>query len=189
MSISSIKKVLGIMAAVDLLLLIIFCSALSSNAAKKSKKVLINNLGHFVEDVSDVEGTVTDIEETKPEIIVSTVTESVKASDYAVSYNELKSESFRDRIGGNTYLVSDSLKFVFGMDGTYEGFYDSKMTDVSGCSYNIFTDDGGATYLQIFSPDGTSSVLYRLGTSAAGNVTLYYEAADFTMELIPIDRS
>lgn len=207
MDVSNIRKILMILAAFDVTLLVVTILFMKTAVNATSKDMTMNTgldmtISSEVqtEQPSDSEEDQSDKASAKlaesgldssegsasGEIIVNKPQETVK-DDYIETYNERKESLFLNKIRGSVFTASDNLKFIFGIDGVFEGFYDGSNPNAVGCSYDVRTDDNSISRLYIYNQDKSGMVAYRLGTSRDGNITLTYESAGIVLELIPIE--
>lgn len=89
--------------------------------------------------------------------------------------NDSYLELINNIIKESTFTV-DNMEFTFGAEGEYSGFFDKDNTNVNGYFYNLEAK-GVDTYLNIYSPDYSRVVNYRIDISKDGNVLLYYDDA------------
>ena len=89
---------------------------------------------------------------------------------------------YRKRVVG-IWHISRGMKFKFTEDGSYSGFFDNTLNDVSNYTYQCAIDKEGNPILHIYNKEKTAMVSYYLRLNDANNVVLHFEAADIDIEL------
>lgn len=110
-------------------------------------------------------------------------TTTITAESYSVDDPESAMADAEDKmmntysilLGGCTAKLSDDKVMYFGVDGSFEGFFDDENPDVSGYTFEaVSLDEGESDYVanvNIYNKDKTSYVQYKLyfGTSENDN--------------------
>ncbi|MBR2045001.1 MAG: hypothetical protein IJ958_02565 [Agathobacter sp.] len=81
-------------------------------------------------------------------------------------------------IRGTSFDCGNGVKFEFGLEGEYAGFFDAKNKDVTGYSYEVATGDEKTLKLRIYNEDKTRYVEYAMKFNSDGNILLTYPGTD-----------
>lgn len=81
-------------------------------------------------------------------------------------------------IRGTSFDCGNGVKFEFGFEGEYAGFFDAKNKEVTGYSYEVVVGDGKTLNLRIYNEDKTRYVEYAMKFNADGNILLTYPGTD-----------
>ena len=75
-------------------------------------------------------------------------------------------------IQGTIFEPADGVKFNFGSDGTFSGYFDSENSNVDSYSYEVAVNESNIICLNIYSPDKNKSVQYEMSFDSNGNIVL-----------------
>lgn len=78
------------------------------------------------------------------------------------------------------FVSNEGRVFIFHKDGSFEGFFDSSNTYVTGYKYTIASGDGGTKALRISDPTYKYYISYQLSLDY-DQLDLYYKKGDFHM--------
>lgn len=73
-----------------------------------------------------------------------------------------------------TYQAEDGMVFIFGTDGTFEGYFNAENTNVKQYKYEITGKIGVESFIKISNPTYTESVTYPLEITTDGKIYMYY---------------
>lgn len=109
-------------------------------------------------------------------------TENLKPEDDFSSLKDDAIQNVSKTLLVGEYHVSDKIKFCFGANGLYSGFFDNSNQNVNGYRYKIRVLDG-EPILYIYNKDETSMVSYKIVSVKFSEAVLYYEKSDLTINL------
>ena len=104
--------------------------------------------------------------------------DEVVASEYTSEFEENNQSDgmsgiYEMLITGSHADAGDNKVFNFGTNGIYSGFFDNQRTSVTNYQYNITESADGNTYVNIYTPEKTQYVSYKLGFDEESNLVLY----------------
>lgn len=98
----------------------------------------------------------------------------IVAKSPSVEYTESDSDLvdiYVSLLEGCDFDLGDDIHFVFGTDGSYSGFFDSKNLEVSDYVYRVLAEDDKLK-LNIYNKEETKMVSYYMSFDKKGNIIL-----------------
>lgn len=169
---NNMKKIMIIITLIDIVIIAVFLRVLTINNIAINKNSSI--------DVKSKESTVMDD---------SLNNQSIKSSqavrieeDYHGTIEDNILDLYRKKIVGSWH-ISQNMTFRFTENGSYSGFFDSKLNNVSDYTYQCVINKEGNPVLHIYNKEKSSIVMYTLKLNDANNIVLHFDAADIDIEL------
>ena len=108
--------------------------------------------------------------------------ETLKLEDDFSSVKDDATQNVSKTLLIGDYYASDKIKFSFGANGLYSGFFDNSNRNVNGYRYKIsvLNDE---PILYIYNKEETSRVSYKIISVKFSEAVLYYENSDLTITL------
>lgn len=169
---NSMKKIMFIITLIDIFIIIVFLKVLSTNDASINK-----NSSRSVERKVSTENESSQIDQ----VITSSQVAKIE-NDFQGTMEDNILDLYRKSVVG-IWHISRNMTFRFAGDGSYSGFFDNILNDVSGYTYQCVIDEGGNPILRIYNEEKTAMVSYYLRLNDADNIVLHFEAADIDIEL------
>lgn len=169
---NDLKKIMIIITLIDVVLLAIFFKVLTTN------NVVINKNSSNV--VKSKKSTVSETSQNNKRKKNRQITRI--GNDYRETMDNNILSIFKKKIVGN-WRVSQNMIFNFGDNGSYSGFFDNKLNNVSEYTYQCTTNKEGNQVLYIYNKEKTSYIMYNLKLNAANNIVLHFDAANVDIEL------
>lgn len=108
--------------------------------------------------------------------------ETLKPEDDFSSVKDDATQNVSKTLLTGEYYASDKIKFCFGANGLYSGFFDNSNRDVNGYRYKISVLNGEPV-LYIYNKEETAMVSYKIISVKFSEAVLYYEKSDLTINL------
>ena len=109
-------------------------------------------------------------------------TETLKPEDDFSSVKDDATQNVSRTLLSGEYYASDKIKFCFGANGLYSGFFDNSNRNVNGYRYKISILNGKPV-LYIYNKEETVMVSYEIISVKFSEAVLYYEKSDLTINL------
>ena len=180
-----IKLILYAAAIFDIIFILIFFAGASSKAASQATELEEKN--NMVAAADDTLSELTDAESGAEDLSSETgeVPDQIK-DDSEKTHEQIKAEAFLTMLEGHNFYYSDSVKFFFGYNGSFSGFFDGTENNVVGYWYEITNGEDEKCILTIYKTDRSAHVSYVLGFNSKSEITLYHQTADITLTLKPL---
>jgi len=168
----SMKKIMFIITMIDIFIIIVFLKVLSINDASISKNSSkgVERKMSIVKESSQIDQVITSSQVLRME------------NDFQGTMEDNVLDLYRKRVVG-IWHISRGMTFKFTEDGSYSGFFDNTLNDVSNYTYQCAIDEEGNPILHIYNEEKTAMVSYYLSLNDVNNVVLHFEAADIDIEL------
>lgn len=169
---NNMKKIMIIITLIDIVIIAVFLKVLTINNTAINKNSSVN----FSEKDSTVVGD-------------SANNQSIKSSpvarieeDYNGTIEDNILDLYRKKIVGSWH-ISQNMTFRFSKNGSYSGFFDSRLNNVSDYTYQCVINKEGNPALHIYNKEKSSIVMYTLKLNDANNIVLHFDAANIDIEL------
>lgn len=118
---------------------------------------------------------------TENDVVIKSDQVVVEKNDFQGTLEDNVLDLYRKKLVG-TWHISQNMTFKFSADGSYAGFFDSNLSNVSNYTYQCGIQKENPM-LYIYNGEKSSMVSYSLSLNDEDNVVLHFEAADIDIEL------
>ena len=169
---NNMKKIMIIITLIDIVIIAVFLKVLTVNNIAINKNSGVN--------VSEKGSTVVE-DSANNQSIKSSPVDRIE-EDYNGTIEDNILDLYKKKIVGSWH-ISQNMTFCFSKNGSYSGFFDSRLNNVSDYIYQCIINKEGNPALYIYNKEKSLIVMYTLQLNDANNIVLHFDTANIDIEL------